>query len=81
MPGSLGSPRYDAFIKLMIKARQNAELTQQQVADQLDKPQSYIAKYERGERRLDIIEFLDLADVLNIDVNETLKHLRTLSKS
>lgn len=81
MPGSLGSPRYNAFIKLMIEARQDADLTQQQVADQLGKPQSYIAKYERGERRLDIIEFLDLADVLNIDVNKALKQLKALPKS
>lgn len=81
MPGSLGSQRYNAFIQLMIKSRQQAKLTQQQVADRLNKPQSYIAKFERGERRLDIIEFLDLADVLSIDVNETLEQLKTLPKS
>lgn len=81
MPGSLGSSRYNTFIQLMIKARQEVKLTQQQVADHLNKPQSYVAKYERGERRLDIIEFLDLADVLNIDESETLEQLKALPKS
>jgi len=45
----------------------DAGLTQQQVADKLEKPQSFVAKYEKGERRLDVIEFLEIAKVLETD--------------
>lgn len=67
MPGSLGSARYNTFIELMKRARRDAGMTQQQVADALKAQQSYIAKFERGERRLDLIEFLDLAAALKAD--------------
>jgi hypothetical protein len=42
-------------------------LTQQQVADRLKRPQSFVAKYEGGERRLDVIEFLAVARTLGAD--------------
>lgn len=45
-------------------------MTQTQVADRLGKPQSFVSKYERGERRLDFTEFLELAEVLSIDVSQ-----------
>ncbi len=37
------------------------------MADCLDKPQSFVAKYERGERRIDVVEFLGVAEALNAD--------------
>jgi transcriptional regulator with XRE-family HTH domain len=43
------------------------KVTQVQVAERWGKPQSFISKYERGERRLDLTEFIELADVLGID--------------
>ena len=42
----------------LVKARKSAELTQQELAKHLGKPQSFVAKYETGERRLDVVEFL-----------------------
>lgn len=49
-------------------AREKSGLTQVQIADRLCKPQSFISKYERGERRLDFTEFIELANLLEIDV-------------
>lgn len=46
------------------EAREKAGMTQQQLAHALDKPQSFIAKYELGERRLDVIEFLKIAKII-----------------
>lgn len=43
-------------------------MTQMQVAKLLGQPQSFISKYERGERRLDFTEFVELTDILEIDV-------------
>lgn len=72
MPGSLGTPRYETVIARLVEARNGAGLTQAEVADRLGKPQSYVAKYEGGERRLDIIEFVDLCDALGANQKKML---------
>lgn len=59
--------RYLTFQNALVKARQASKLTQNEVASRLGKPQSYVSKYESGERRLDVIEFLDLCHALKID--------------
>jgi transcriptional regulator with XRE-family HTH domain len=69
MPSSLHSHQYQVFRSLLIVAREASGLTQVQIAERLGKPQSFISKYERGERRLDFSEFIELADVLHIDTN------------
>jgi len=48
-----------------------------QIADQLGKPQSFISKYERGERRLDFTEFVELADVLGVDISDFVNDYRS----
>jgi len=68
MPSSLHSHCYQIFRSLIVSAREKSGLTQVQIAERLGKPQSFISKYERGERRLDFPEFIELADVLGIDV-------------
>jgi len=60
-------PRYALLRELLIAERLRVGLTQIDVAARLRKPQSYVSKYERGERRLDIVEFFDVARVLGID--------------
>jgi transcriptional regulator with XRE-family HTH domain len=47
-----------AFREVMQAARKRAGLTQQQLATRLGKPQSFVAKYENGERRIDVIQFI-----------------------
>ncbi len=42
-------------------------MTQQALADRLKQPQSFVAKYEKAERRLDVVEFLTIADYLGAD--------------
>ncbi|OGS96898.1 MAG: hypothetical protein A3H31_06430 [Gallionellales bacterium RIFCSPLOWO2_02_FULL_57_47] len=68
MPSSLHSYYYQIFRSLLVSAREKSGLTQVQIAERLGKPQSFISKYERGERRLDFPEFIELANVLGIDV-------------
>lgn len=62
---SFGGPA--AFCALMIGARKAAGLTQQALALRLKKPQSFVAKYEGGERRLDVVEFVAIARILGAD--------------
>ena len=67
MPKSLFSPQYERFRALLVQARKGAGLTQRDLALRLNQPQSFVSKYENGERRLDLIEFLDVAAALKID--------------
>ena len=67
---SIFSNEYDEFRRLLVEARKTAGLTQDELARQLSRTQSYVSKYERGERRLDLIEFLELARVLKFDPHQ-----------
>ncbi len=67
MTTSMSSPRYEKFQKLLIEYRQKQGITQTRLADLLGRPQSFVSKYENGERRLDLIEFLDITAALEID--------------
>lgn len=68
-------PRYEIFRSLLVELRERGGLTQVDVATRLGKPQSYVSKYERGERRLDVIEMLDIADVLEVNPTHVLRDL------
>ena len=67
MTKSVFTTRYDQFRQLLIEARNAAGLTQSDLAKRLSRPQSFVSKFERGERRLDVSEFLDIAEVMEID--------------
>lgn len=67
MQKSLKSPEYARLIAMLVAARHVAGVQQQKLAEKLGKPQSFIAKYEGGERRIDLIEFIAIARALGID--------------
>ena len=58
---------YKKFRQLLIEVRKAAGLTQAELSQQLNRPQSFVSKYERGERRLDVIEFGEVAKALSVD--------------
>lgn len=49
--------------------------TQQQLSEVLDRPQSFVSKYENGERRLDLIETIEICKALNADPHELINTL------
>jgi ribosome-binding protein aMBF1 (putative translation factor) len=59
---------YLAFARLLREARERSGLTQRDVAKQLGVPQSFVSKYESGERRLDLLEVRRICSVLNTDL-------------
>lgn len=67
MTRSVFTGRYERLRKLLVGARKAAGMTQAELAAKLRRPQSYVSKYERGERRLDVIEFLEVAKVVGAD--------------
>jgi transcriptional regulator with XRE-family HTH domain len=73
---SVHSEGQSVFCELMIRARKAAGLTQRDLADRLRKPQSFVAKYEGGERRIDVVEFLTICQAIGADSAKILKALR-----
>ncbi|ATE64013.1 XRE family transcriptional regulator [Rhizorhabdus dicambivorans] len=67
MPRSVFTEPYAALIQALIDARGQARLRQEDVASRLRKPQSFVSKVERGERRLDLVEFIVFARALDAD--------------
>lgn len=69
------NPLYEQFHKALQEARRTKNLTQREVSARLGKPQSYVSKYESGERRLDVIEFLEICEALEVKPDSILLRL------
>jgi transcriptional regulator with XRE-family HTH domain len=67
MQKSLRSAEYARLIAILVAARQKAGIRQHALAKKLGRPQSFIAKYEGGERRIDVVEFIAIARALGAD--------------
>lgn len=67
MGKTLRTNAHAALLDLLRRTRDQAGLTQAAVAERLGKPQSYVAKTEGGERRLDVVEFVSLARALGAE--------------
>lgn len=66
---SIHTKEYKDVIDKLKKARVESSLKQEDVAEKLRKPQSYISKIERGERRVDVTELKELAKIYKKDIN------------
>lgn len=75
MPRPIYSDHYSAFRRLLVDARSKSGLRQEDVAAKMLKHQSFISKVERGERGLDVIEFLKLMQAINADPREFIDRL------
>lgn len=62
---SIYEPEQVLLRNWLIEKRKDAELTQRQLAERLQVVHSLIGKVEKGERRLDIIEFNTYCYALN----------------
>ena len=65
---SIHDPRYKKLIQELITIRELKKITQVELAASLKKPQSYVAKVENLDRRLDILELSDWLSVLDISI-------------
>ena len=73
---SKSSDAYKRFQRMLVEARKKSGLSQQEVADRLGRPQTYVSKCERGTRRMDVIEFLEMAGIIGFDPIAFMRKLR-----
>lgn len=72
---SLRSRRHLALCNALIDARKSANLSQQGLASKVKTSQTVIARIELGDRRVDVVEFLDLAKALGLDPHKVIDDL------
>lgn len=63
------------FRMLLKTVRREAGLSQAQLAAKLRRPQSYISKAESGERRVDVVELVEMLRALGVDTAAFCKRL------
>jgi transcriptional regulator with XRE-family HTH domain len=73
---SVFSPAYRRLREWLVEARHASGISQAQLAILLGRPQSFISKYERGERRLDFVEVLEIATALQVDARDLVGELQ-----
>jgi len=76
MTSNLNSPEYVLLRKLLQRERRISGLNQEEVATALGRAQSFVSKYEQGERRLDVVDFIRLCEVLAANPSMLIRELR-----
>jgi transcriptional regulator with XRE-family HTH domain len=70
MSKSVFTDSYRALLDLLIATRKRAGVTQVELANRLGRPQPFVSYIERGERRIDVIEFIVIARALSVDPHQ-----------
>lgn len=78
MPKSVFTKRYKIFREELVKVREAAHLSQEQLGKRLQRlgwDQTYVSKIERGVRRVDVVELIAVCEVLGIDPSDFVRQL------
>lgn len=73
MGKTLGSAKHIALVKFLIASREKAGISQQELASRIGQYQSFVARLESGQRRVDVVELIELASVLAFDPAQAIR--------
>jgi transcriptional regulator with XRE-family HTH domain len=76
MPKAVFSKTYKHFLALLKSSREDAGLTQQDVAKKMGQTQTFVSKSERGERRIDVAELLMFCRAIGVDAADFVRKLQ-----
>lgn len=77
---TLVTKQHKALITILIAKREEAGMTQSQLANALGEYQSFIARLESGQRRVDVVEFIELARILGFEAAPIVRELEIIGK-
>lgn len=80
MPKSIPQTHYATFRKLLKECRLEEGLRQSDLAKRLKKEQNYVSRYERGDRRLDVLELREICGALGVSVFDVMRRLEKALK-
>ena len=67
MPRSRFTTAYSILLETLVSARKEASVTQVELGERLGRRQTFVSSFERGDRRLDVIEFYAIAKALGYE--------------
>jgi len=73
---SIHSRRNAEFCALIVSARRKAYLSQEELGRRLHITQSSVSKVERGERRLDVVEYLNWCEAIGVEPEKIIRQIR-----
>jgi len=73
---TLNSRRHKSLVDLLVKRREVIGMTQAELAARLGQYQSFVARLESGQRRIDVVEFLELSEFLGFDAVQAIKTIK-----
>lgn len=76
MPAARNTSQHKALANLLREARLAAGLTQTDIAERMKRPQSFVTKVERNERRVDVVEFIEIARAIGVTPESLIKKLQ-----
>jgi transcriptional regulator with XRE-family HTH domain len=80
MVNSVHTPRYRVLLTTLVDARKAKRFSQTELAEKLGRVQTFVSKYERGERRLDVVEFVEVANALELDAIKVIRKLMAVAQ-
>lgn len=80
MTQSIFTAEYQFLRRFLKQERKKKGFTQEQLSLKLNKAVTYVNKYELGERRLDIVELAEVANILDFDDRKLFTELRRINK-
>lgn len=72
MSKSVYTSTYRRMLSCLVQARRSAGLNQTELAKRLGRPQSFVSKFEAGERRIDVVELIAICNKLDLDPAEVI---------
>jgi transcriptional regulator with XRE-family HTH domain len=79
LPKTLGSKRHKALIDFLVARRDALGMSQSDLATRLGEYQSFVARLESGQRRVDVVEFLKLSEILGFDPAKVILRLKKVA--
>ena len=76
---TLGSKRHRALIDLIVRRREAIGMTQTEFARRLGEYQSFVGRLESGQRSVDVVELIQIAEVLGFDPAKAISGLKRIS--
>ena len=76
MKKTISTQQYFALIKWLVAARKEQGLTVRQLGEMIDETHQIVSKIERCQRKLDVYEFVQYCEALNLNPEDGLKYLK-----
>ena len=80
MEKTLSSREHAKLVRMLINEREAAGMTQTELANRLGEYQSFVARLESGQRRIDVVELIWISNALGFDPKHVIKALMEIDK-